>query len=176
LFFGWEPYNIVPIISLELADFGTLKDTLVSEFELSWLQKCNIAVDVVVGLYALHECGFIHGDIKPSNIMLQSHQHRQIVAKLMDFSGSANMANFGTMRHHRFLTKLWAAPENLGLIPVIDNKEAADVYALGLLLAQMWPKEEFKFLELESFLEHEIPRNLHGRQKETMLLYYKALP
>jgi serine/threonine protein kinase/ankyrin repeat protein len=176
LFFAWEPFNIVPHLALELAAFGTLSDSIESEFELSELQRCNISMDIVVGLHALHSCGFIHGDVKPSNIMLQKHPERQIIAKILDFSGSTDTARFGTLKHRRFFTKLWSAPEVLFQSHQYNNKEAGDVYSLGLVLTQMWPKEELREVELESFLEYGVPKYFSIAEKEDMILYYKCCP
>ena len=176
LFVAWEQYNLVPLLALELAAFGTLKDSMESEFELSWLQKCNVSMDITVGLSVLHSCGFIHGDIKPSNIMLQEHTDRQIVAKLLDFSGTTDASRYGTLNHRRFVTKLWAAPEVLGYAPQSEKNQSADVYSMGLVLAQMWPNHEFKDVELESFLEHHIPKYFTPSEKEDMVIYFKCCP
>jgi ankyrin repeat protein len=121
-------------------------------------------------------CGFIHGDIKPSNIMLQKHPDRQIVAKLLDFSGTTDASRYGTLNHRRFVTKLWAAPEVLGYAPQSEKNQSADVYSMGLVLAQMWPNHEFKDVELESFLEHHIPKYFTPSEKEDVVIYFKCYP
>lgn len=111
LYVAWEPYSLVPVLALELAAYGSLRDALQSENDLSPLQKANISMDIAVGLSTLHDCGFIHGDIKLANIMLQEHAQRQIVAKSMDFSGVTDLMKYGTTGHKSYMTKLWLAPE-----------------------------------------------------------------
>jgi serine/threonine protein kinase len=52
----------------------------------------KLSIDMVQGLRALHASELFHGDIKPHNIIAQAHEERQIIAKLADFAGSANLS------------------------------------------------------------------------------------
>lgn len=171
LYVGWEPYSLVPVLALELAAFGSLEDALQSESELSQTQKANISLDIAIGISALHACGFIHGDIKLSNIMLQAHDHRQIVAKILDFSGVTDLTNYGTSGHKSYMTRLWLAPEVLLGYRHIDWQKV-DVYAYGLVLAHMWSYEDLDLKEI--FLEAYLPQHLNAREKQDFLLYYKC--
>lgn len=171
LYVAWEPCSLVPILALELADFGTLQDALQSESGLEWLEKCNISMDVVVGLDVLHGCDFIHGDLKTSNIMLQSHSDRTLVAKLLDFSGTTDKSSYGTAGHTSYMTTLWLAPEIL-LGTQSPDWQKADVYALGLVLSQMWQREDLDLIEL--FLEAKLPKRFLPSERKDMLLYYKC--
>ncbi|MCJ1274124.1 hypothetical protein MMC21_001919 [Puttea exsequens] len=91
-------------------------------------------MDVVVGLDILHGCGFVHGDLKTSNIMLQSHSKRTLVAKLLDFSGTTDTTSYNTAGHTSYMTRLWLAPEIL-LGTQSPYWHKGDTYALGLVLA-----------------------------------------
>ena len=171
LYIAWEPYSLVPVLVLELAAFGSLEDALQSEVDLSPRQKANISLDIAVGLGILHNCGFIHGDIKPSNIMLQKHSERQILAKLLDFSGKTDLVHYGTIGHRSYMTKLWLAPEVLLGAGSVDW-ERVDVYAYGLVLAHMWSYKDLDLTEI--FLEMSLPSHLDSGEKQVFLLFYKC--
>jgi len=176
LYLGWESDTPFPVLVLELAAFGTLQDAIRSEFKLSWLQKCNISMDIAVGLFSLHACGFVHGDIKPSNIMLQRHSERQIVAKILDFSGATEASRFGTAMHQRFVTKAWLAPEVLLGTEDIDW-QLADVYAFGLLLTHVFTEFDDELpIIYEIFLEASVPKYFTTKDKEDLLLFFKTCP
>ena len=104
-------------------------------------------MDVVVGLDILHGCGFVHGDLKTSNIMLQSHSKRTLVAKLLDFSGTTDTTSYNTAGHTSYMTRLWLAPEIL-LGTQSPYWHKGDTYALGLVLGQMWQRENLDLAEL----------------------------
>ena len=171
LYVGWEPYSLVPVLALELAAFGSLEDALQSESDLSLTQKANLSMDIGIGLSTLHECGFIHGDIKPSNIMIQSHSERQVLAKILDFSGATDLNTYGTTGHKSYMTKLWLAPEVLLGSHNIHWKKV-DVYAYGLVLAHMWSYKDLDLAEI--FLETSLPTRLDATEKQDFLLYYKC--
>ena len=109
------------------------------------LRKSHITVDIVLGLGALHACGFGHGDIKTSNILIQDHASRSIVAKISDFTGAGPLSTFGQASHSTFGTSIWEPPEVLFRdqddSPV--ECQAADVYSLGMVIATIWCRQGF---------------------------------
>ena len=171
LFIAWEPFSLVPVLALELAAFGSLQDALQSESDLSLTQRANVSMDIALGLAMLHDCGFIHGDIKPSNVMLQEHSERQVLAKILDFSGATDMSHYGTSGHKSYMTKLWLAPEVLLGSRQIDWKRV-DMYAYGLVLAQLWSYKDLDLMEI--FLESAIPLRSSISEKQDFLLFYKC--
>lgn len=89
---------------------------------------CELAVELLRGLQFLHECGFVHGDVKPSNVLCQVYEGG-LGGKLLDyhltFRPAADVANLsrGTLRY--------MAPE------VIAGESAdgrSDLYSVGVLL------------------------------------------
>lgn len=83
--------------------------------------------DCLSGLAALHRHGIVHGDIKPSNIMLK----RTGIAKIIDI-GSA--FEYNAPPKSRPCTPAYAAPE------VLENRECtprSDLCSLGYVLIEM---------------------------------------
>jgi Protein kinase domain len=121
----------LPSLIMEGAEYGTLDEFLTSSvFERNNQTHQNqICADIADGLYALHECGIIHGDIKPANILICRHEATEFVAKIGDFAYSFVPAegfprwNFGTDR--------WEAPE-LHARENVMSKES-DIYSFGLV-------------------------------------------
>jgi serine/threonine protein kinase len=171
LYISWEPYSLIPALALELAAFGTLHDALASEFKMSWLQKCHVSLDITLGLHHLHDCGLVHGDIKPANIMLQEHNSRQVVAKLMDFSGVTDTVHYGTATHSQFMSRMWLPPEKLLARSKVDYKKA-DTYAYGMVMTQIWCDIDFEVYEC--YLETLVPEFFTVTEKQTLMLYYKC--
>jgi serine/threonine-protein kinase len=93
--------------------------------------KPGVAIQVLreclAGLSALHRVGIVHGDLKPSNIMLK----RTGNAKVIDI-GSAVDLRHGSPR--RVWSPVYAAPE---VLDGGENSPQADLASLGYVLIEM---------------------------------------
>ena len=98
----------------------------------------TVVRSLLSGLMALHDAGFIHRDIDPSNIMITSDSH----IKLIDFGIAKNIRNNHTdeasyTQVGQFIGKpKYAAPE---LARGLTNSLGipTDLYAVGILLFQL---------------------------------------
>lgn len=96
-----------------------------------------IIKNVLSGLMALHDAGYIHRDIDPSNIMITDDNH----IKLIDFGICKQMDKLTT--HDKIQTVAgvfmgkpeYASPE-LALGDIKHQNQTTDIYAVGILMYQ----------------------------------------
>ncbi|KAK5651230.1 hypothetical protein OQA88_12694 [Cercophora sp. LCS_1] len=175
LFVGWEDTSPLPVLGLEHATYGTLAHALQHlRSYASGLRKSHLTVDIVLGLEALHACGFAHADIKTSNILIQGHPSRSIVAKISDFTGAGHLSAFGQTSHTAFGTPAWQPPE----VVFRDKKDwevkwqAADVYSLGMVIAAIWARRGY-IVEGETFLHAVMPYKLEPDARDLVAGVWK---
>lgn len=65
--FGADEINGVPVISMELAAGGTLRDLVKRSGPLPVGEAVDLILDIIDGLEAAHAKGILHRDMKPSN-------------------------------------------------------------------------------------------------------------
>lgn len=117
-------------MELMASDLSSMIRRVVSERPFQWIQTVttDLFPQICAGVAQCHQHGILHLDIKPSNVLLDSHG----VPKMTDFGisatarGSASPSSAGTLGY--------AAPEQLQGGQV---DERTDVYALGVLLLEL---------------------------------------
>ena len=97
---------------------------------LSITRAITLVRQVARAIDALHEAGIVHGDIKPSNILV----HREDHAYLVDF-GVARRSEYADARTNELVggTPAYAAPETADGVP----NPASDLYALGCVVFEL---------------------------------------
>ena len=114
---------------MELVEGLTLEDILADRGALSVTEVVEIGRALCAALGAIHRAGFLHGDLKASNVMREDTG--RIV--LVDF-GAATEFSAGQPPGLRFGTPVSLAPEVfLGSSPSVQS----DIYALGVLLFRL---------------------------------------
>ncbi len=122
---GIESWRGRPFLVVEYLAGGTLADRL-RRGPLPAPEALSIAEALAGALAALHDAGYLHGDIKPSNIGFTAGGS----PKLLDF-GLAREANGGGVVGG---TLRYASPEILSGRPA---EEADDVWSLAVVLYEM---------------------------------------
>lgn len=134
--------NIVPIFGtgqsdgthylvMQLVDGESLdkKNASQSDQPLDCRHAAKIATQVADGLAYAHQCGVLHRDVKPANILIDKHG----VAQLTDFGVAINLQDDPTMTQTLSGSPGYMAPERF------DGRsdERCDVYSIGLTLYEM---------------------------------------
>jgi serine/threonine protein kinase len=126
----------VPNLVLEGADFGDLEEFYQQHGQkVTMRRRLGLCIDVALGLESLNLAGILHGDIKPSNILVFKNKDRGFIAKLADFGSSIPLHNSKFPRRACPGTPLFAAPETVGSSSDFskDGLLKAEIYTLGLV-------------------------------------------
>jgi abelson tyrosine-protein kinase 1/abelson tyrosine-protein kinase 2 len=161
---GWKP----PIgrnpaeIRTEIAQNGSLKDILEkvrcgTRFPF-WnpTGKAVLICGIALGMRFVHSKGIIHGDLKPSNILLNARGE----AVISDFGSSRFESNDYTLTQGDG-TVNYAAPELFD--EGVTHTRQVDVYAFGLLMYEIltgtaaFPLSDFPFANMKRILNGQMP-------------------
>jgi len=129
-------------IVMEYGDKGTVAQLISEKGSLPILQAIDLAIGVCRGLSAAHRKGLIHGDVRPSNIVLctdeESEGEGAVIPKLSDFGFAQRARLTRTSAKTGAPAPLGAwqyvSPERLQEDPV-DGR--SDLYSLGVSLYEM---------------------------------------
>ena len=133
-------------IAMELMEGRDLQEIIQGKRRLLVTDALNIAIQVAAGLSYAHRRGVVHGDIKPSNIMILGDNH----VKIADF-GIAKMISSkeATQRNAVYGTPPFMSPEQIQG-KSIDAR--SDIFSLGVVLYYMlterlpFPEEDINLL------------------------------
>lgn len=128
-----ESFYIMPLAS------GTLRDLMKSEIPED--ARLPLFSQVLDGVEAAHLLGVIHRDLKPENILQFGSPIRLQVADfgIAHFEEEALHTSIETRADERIGNWVYAAPEQRIVGSTIDLR--ADIYALGLILAELFTRE-----------------------------------
>lgn len=129
--FGSEEIEGVPVISMEVAGSGTLKDKLKKRGSLPVKEAVDAILDVIAGLEAAFDVGVLHRDIKPSNCFVSPDGSVKIGDFGISLSTLARDDSYITATGVIMGTPAFASPEQLRG----DNLDVrADIYSVGATL------------------------------------------
>jgi len=145
-------FSILPdkcALLTEFMELGSLSkyihDVLSNEY------RSKVALDIAKGMSFLHNCGLMHRDLKPQNILVVSLEpSQQVVVKIADFGVSKELPTSNTALNHTSSTRDMPSKKNLTggvgtpiyMAPeVLDGQRyttSADVYSFGVLLLELF--------------------------------------
>lgn len=125
--FGQE--NGYFVLAMQFVQGRTWERMILEAKRLEWAVSCRIAINVLRALEYAHGRGVIHRDMKPSNVLVRSHD---AVATVMDF-GIAKMTTS---------TRLTATGQTMGTVRYMSPEQVrghevdlrTDIYSLGATL------------------------------------------
>ncbi len=101
-------------------------------------EVAEIILQVLAGLRAVHESGFVHRDIKPENIYFHRKDTGEEVVKILDF-GIAKASGHQSDPYLSVVGKIYGTPEYIapeqGLNPDVDAR--ADLYSTGVIMYEL---------------------------------------
>ncbi|KAG7418438.1 Dual serine/threonine and tyrosine protein kinase [Fusarium oxysporum f. sp. rapae] len=125
-----EGIRVVPALVLEYAEYGNLKSYQEAGYAHSLHEKLEIAIDAARGLEGLHEAGIVHGDVKPSNLLVFKHPTKKTVVKISDFGFAMPMQGGQLIGS----TEVYRAPEADTADFNSRYLRQQDIYSFGLTL------------------------------------------
>ncbi len=101
-------------------------------------EVAEIMLELLAGLRAVHESGFIHRDIKPENIYFCRREGAAEIVKILDF-GIAKRSDQKSDPYLSVVGKVYGTPEYIapeqGLNPDVDAR--ADLYSAGIIMYEL---------------------------------------
>jgi uncharacterized RDD family membrane protein YckC len=129
--FGSEEIEGLPVITMEIAGSGTLKDRLKKRGPLPVAEAVDAILDVISGLEAALAGGVLHRDIKPSNCFVSPDGSVKVGDFGLSVSTLSRTDSFVTVHGQIMGTPAYAAPEQLRG-DALDLR--ADIYSVGATL------------------------------------------
>jgi serine/threonine protein kinase len=133
---------------MEYANGGSLQDRLATEAPLSVTEAIQLAITLCQALAHIHQYPYVHGDLKPSNVLFHARSNQESILQLSDFGSAFQPVQAGVLPLPSGLkearTHLYVSPELLdandpedieALTVGVDQR--ADIYAIGMILYEM---------------------------------------
>lgn len=124
-------FNDTLFLAMEFAEGGDLDAWLVKRGEPTIGESTQLIIQLLDGLQAIHAAGFVHGDLKPANILLTAE-------------GSVKLVDFGIRRHGSAPNSPEDAPE----VEIADTvapeysqhgklDARSDIYSVGVIAYEL---------------------------------------
>ncbi len=126
--------NGEPFLAMDYLQGETLAQLLAKNGRLEWDVAADIVRQAADGLNAVHSAGFVHRDVKPSNIFLIGNGTRGKLIQLLDFGLTKSLVdNQNNLSTSGLLvgTPDYMSPEQYCAKP-LDGR--SDIYSLGCVL------------------------------------------
>ena len=151
VYYYGETRTKLPYMAMEYLRGTDLKSLLRHHGGLSESLSRRITIESLAALHTAHDRGIVHRDLKPANIFLVDDGgkgHVKVLdfgfAKALEGESTNEITNAGTLVG----TPAYMSPE---LVHKKDVGPGADIYAMGLILAEMLTGE--KVVQVESIYD-----------------------
>lgn len=124
--------NQVPYIAFEYLEGTLLTDEIYRTGGLPVGRAVRIATQIASALYAAHNAGIIHRDLKSDNVFLTEKGDTLDHVKVLDFGISRFTMQEDRQKNMVMGTPEFMAPEQIVAPDTVDKR--ADIYALGVIL------------------------------------------
>ena len=125
----WFPFNQLICLVMELCENGTLRQLLKNRQGLTQPEVRYYGIQIAGAIKHIHDKGFIHGDVKPDNILLG----RDLEAKVTDF-GLTQEAGPGIRVEFPKAAYLYWPPETINGEPC---GYSLDIWSYGVVIVNM---------------------------------------
>jgi serine/threonine protein kinase len=133
---------------MEYANSESLKDKLTAEAPLPVVEAIDLTITLCQALAHVHEYPYVHGDLRPSNVLFHTGLIGKWTLKLSDFGSAFQPVRAGVLPLPSGLkearTMLYVSPELLDASDpkntealTVDVDQRADIYAMGVILYEM---------------------------------------
>ena len=112
---------------MEFIDGETLRKFIKKHGPMNSKLAVQLIKEVALGLKAIHDKGILHGDLKPSNIMLNAGK-----VKIMDFGAASFKNTIYVTTRGKIISWFYSAPERFCNSTIITPQ--SDIYSLGGIL------------------------------------------
>ncbi|HBC87632.1 MAG TPA: hypothetical protein DCZ94_11805 [Lentisphaeria bacterium] len=122
----------MPYIIMEFISGRQLSEYIKLKIELSFDQKLYIINQIAYALDYVHQCGILHRDVKPENILITE----DLTVKLTDF-GICKVSDSGiTMTTDVMGSPAYMSPESFDSAKTIDQR--SDIFSLGVICYELF--------------------------------------
>lgn len=172
-----EAYQEIACFTMEFLDGCTLSHHIKDVGTMPWPQIKQLAENVCEGLHAIHQAGFIHRDLKTSNVMVVERNGRT-EAVVMDFGLVRKALAFTAAASDASVTAIAGTPQYMAPEQFQGGQvsPATDLYAMGIILYEMIAgrnpfdaatplaaaAQRARHVEPVSALRSDIPRHMSG--------------
>lgn len=129
---------------------GDLRPIAAGKEQLSHDDLISIIKDIVTQLATMHDLGYLHGDLKPDNILHQGNR-----AMIADYGFTRNLKQGETpsrrLRSGFHQSLRWTAPELYAVKNFTGDYFKAEVFAAGVILYQIYHQKQPPWMKLIKF-------------------------
>ena len=162
-----QPFELCPILVLEKAPLGSLDASWKrpNAKHLPWSYRLSLCFDIANGLAALHRHGILHGDLKPSHVLLFPDERQGVVAKLTGLGGAHLVSGLSECPTD-LGTAPWRAPEIEEQSVRLDQILKTDLFSLGLLFWSIYTMND-------PFANFDLPLDVERREENIKSTLYR---